>query len=210
MSGLRERLRAALALEAERAARQPFFTDLRPDPSVGIERFAPAAVLIAFTQRPDPGLILTQRPPRMTRHAGQVAFPGGRLDPGDADAVAGALREAHEEIALPPQSVDVVGRMGRYRTGTAFEIEPVVSIIPPDLPLVPAADEVEAIFEVPLSWLLDPANLAIKAADWQGVKRRYYEMMWRDFRIWGITAAIMVDLLGAVARAEGLAEPVRS
>ncbi len=209
MSSLRERLRAALAEDAS-AADRPAFVDLRPDPNAAMTgRYAPAAVLIAFTQRPDPGLILTQRPLRMSRHAGQVAFPGGRLDPGDIDAVAGALREAQEEIALPPQDVDIIGQMGRYRTGTAFEIEPVVSIIPPDLPLVPAAGEVEAIFEVPLSYLLDPANLAIKAADWQGVERRYYEMMWQNFRIWGITAAIMVDLLGAIARAEGLVEPMR-
>ncbi len=206
---LRDRLRAALDAR-DRAHDRPSFVDLRPDPSAPLAGdFAPAAVLIPFTDRPDPGLILTQRPALMSRHAGQVAFPGGRLDPGDADAVAGALREAREEIALAPDTVDIVGLMGRYRTGTAFEIEPVVGVIPPGLPLAPADGEVDAIFEVPLSYLLDPVNLAVKSMDWNGAERHYYEIIWKDFRIWGITAAIMVDLLTAVARAEGLTEPVR-
>lgn len=204
---LSDRLRGALDVR-EGTHSRPSFVDLRPDPSAPLTgRFAPAAVLIPFTDRADPGLILTRRPAAMSRHAGQVAFPGGRLDPGDADAVAGALREAQEEIALAPDAVEIVGMMGRYRTGTAFEIEPVVGVVPPDLPLVACDGEVDAIFEVPLSYLLDPDNIAIRSMDWNGVQRRYYEIMWEDFRIWGITAAIMVDLLTDIARAEGLAGP---
>jgi 8-oxo-dGTP pyrophosphatase MutT (NUDIX family) len=123
--------------------------------------------------------------------------------------VAGALREAREEIALPSDRVEIIGLMNRYRTGTGFDIEPVVGIVPPDLPLVPATGEVDAIFEVPLAYLLDPSNLAIKSMDWNGVERHYYEFLWEEFRIWGITAAITVDLLTRIARAEGLAEPIR-
>jgi 8-oxo-dGTP pyrophosphatase MutT (NUDIX family) len=204
---LQERLARALAPSPD--AVQTPFVDLRPDPSTPIGRFAPAAVLIPFTDRAAPGLILTQRPSRMSRHAGQVAFPGGRLDPEDADSVAGALREAREEIALPSDRVEIIGLMNRYRTGTGFDIEPVVGIVPPDLPLVPATGEVDAIFEVPLAYLLDPSNLAIKSMDWNGVERHYYEFLWEEFRIWGITAAITVDLLTRIARAEGLAEPIR-
>jgi 8-oxo-dGTP pyrophosphatase MutT (NUDIX family) len=153
-----------------------------------------AAVLVAVTDRPEPGLILTKRPDTMRKHPGQVAFPGGRVDEGDADLVAAALREAHEEIALPPSAAELVGLADRYHTITGFDVTPVIVVVPPDLDLHPNADEVEAIFEAPLSYVLDAANHAKRALDWHGTTRHYYEMHWDGFRIWGATAAMLVNL----------------
>lgn len=153
-----------------------------------------AAVLIAVTDRAEPGVILTQRNPSLRRHAGQVAFPGGRIDPDDADAVAAALREAEEEIALPRGAVEVVGTTDRFRTGTGYCIVPVVGVVPPDLPLVAHEAEVAAVFEVPIAFLMDPANHREAEAEWQGRTRRYYEIPWQDRHIWGATAGMIVNL----------------
>ena len=165
------------------------------DADVGAsEALYEAAVLIAVTDRPVPGLILTQRHDDMRNHAGQVAFPGGRIDPTDTDAVAAALREAHEEIALAPNAVEIVGIADRYRTVTGFEVQPVVAVIPPDLTLTPQPGEVAAIFEAPLDFVLDPANQLQSSVEWQGRDRHYYEILWNDRRIWGATAAMLVNL----------------
>ena len=157
----------------------------------------PAAVLIPVTDRPasagGPGAILTQRPRGLRSHPGQVAFPGGKLDPGE-DAVEAALREAHEEIALDPARVRVIGATDRYVTGTGFDVTPVLGVVPPDLPLVPNPGEVESWFEVPLSVLFDRANYSENSAMWKGAERRYYEMHWEGYRIWGVTAAIIFNL----------------
>ena len=152
-----------------------------------------AAVLVPVTDRPRPGVILTQRTETMRRHAGQVAFPGGRIDPGE-DAVTAAVREAEEEIALPRDLVRVVGEADQYRTGTGFSITPVLAVVPPDLPLVPSEVEVADVFEVPLDFLLDPANHGTASAVWQGEERRFYEIRWEDRRIWGATAGMIVNL----------------
>ena len=153
-----------------------------------------AAVLIAITDRAEPGLILTQRPETMHRHPGQVAFPGGRVDPGDADAIAAALREAEEEVALASAQVHVIQALPIYRTVTGFDITPVIAIIPPDLPLVPHHEEVAAVFEVPLAFLFDPANRTEKRIMVDGTERRYFEIMWGERRIWGATAAMLANL----------------
>ncbi|MBO9671262.1 MAG: CoA pyrophosphatase [Sphingobium sp.] len=189
---LRDRLAAALSPDLDQPQTQDVFLYAdRPEPE---GPFTPAAVLIAITDRPAPGMLFTLRHAGLRQHSGQVAFPGGRLDPGDADAVAAALREAEEEIALPPAVVEVIGRSDTFRTGTGFAIEPIVGIVPPDLPLRPADGEVEAIFEVPLDYLFDAANRELKTVDWQGGQRTYYEYLWEDRRIWGVTAAILVNL----------------
>ncbi|UIJ47083.1 CoA pyrophosphatase [Sphingomonas cannabina] len=157
-------------------------------------RHAEAAVLIAVTDRPEPGVILTQRTETLRRHAGQVAFPGGRIDPGDDGPVAAALREAEEEIALSPRSVTVIGPVDRYRTVTGYEVTPVLGVVAPDLPLVAAEAEVADVFEVPLAFLLDPANQHETSQVWQGRERHYYQIDWNGRRIWGATAAMLVNL----------------
>jgi len=162
--------------------------DARPSHSVD------AAVLVAITDRAQPGVILTQRPETMRKHAGQVAFPGGRVDPEDADLVTAALREAEEEVALARHHVDLVGLTDPYRTITGYCVTPVLGVIPPDLPLIANADEVAAIFEAPLDFLMDPANHRVTTVDWNGRARTYYEMHWDGRRIWGATAAMIVNL----------------
>ena len=167
--------------------------DLLSDAKFAQGRATPAAVLIAVTDRPEPGVILTQRPRGMRDHPGQVAFPGGKIDPGE-DAVQAALREAEEELELPRDAVRVIGETDRYHTGTGFDVTPVLAVIPPDLPLVPSPSEVEAWFEPPLAMLLDPDSWDTNEVFWRGANRRYLEMDYEGFRIWGVTAAILANL----------------
>ena len=152
-----------------------------------------AAVLVAITNRAEPGVILTIRREHMLTHAGQIAFPGGRLDAGE-DAVTAALREAHEEILLEPEAVDVVRSIEPYRTVTGYVVTPVIGVIPPDLPLTPHEHEVADWFEAPLAFLLDPVNQVRQTALFQGRERHYYEIVWDGRRIWGATAAMIVNL----------------
>ncbi len=184
---LADRLRAALA----RPARAPLLDgDLGQSPSA---ESTPAAVLVAVTDRPDPGVILTVRREHLRTHAGQVAFPGGRIDPGE-DAVQAALREAHEEILLDPSLVEVAGAIEPYRTITGYVVTPVIAAIPPDLPLTAHEHEVADWFEAPLAFLLDPAKQQLRSALFQGRNRHYYEIDWNGRRIWGATAAMIVNL----------------
>lgn len=153
----------------------------------------PAAVLVAITDRVSPGLILTVRREHLRTHAGQVAFPGGRIDPGE-DAIAAALREAHEEISLDPAQVRVLGAADPYRTVTNYLVTPVIGLVPPDLPLHGNEHEVADWFEAPLDFLVDPANQQRRSAVYQGRERHYYEIEWNGRRIWGATAAMIVNL----------------
>ena len=184
---LAERLRAALASPA---AESPLEGDL---PEVRAKADLLAAVLIAITDRPTPGVILTVRREHMRTHAGQVAFPGGRIDPGE-DAVAAALREAHEELVLDPKSVDLIGTIEPYRTVTGYVVSPVIGVVPPDLSLEPHEHEVADWFEAPLAFLLDPTNQQRRSALFEGLTRHYYEIDWNGRRIWGATAAMIVNL----------------
>jgi len=154
----------------------------------------PAAVLVPIVERPDPTVILTLRPETLRKHAGQISFPGGRIEPEDGGPIAAALREAEEEIGLPPYEVNVVGIADRYVTVTGFEVTPVVGVLPPDLPLAPHPGEVAAMFEAPLHYLLDPARQQIRTALFRGRERTYYEIDWEGQRIWGATAAMIVNL----------------
>jgi 8-oxo-dGTP pyrophosphatase MutT (NUDIX family) len=192
MTTLAARLRAALDRGGARGL-VLIESDMRDAVLEPVAGLAPAAVLVAVTDRPRPGLILTRRTETMRRHAGQVAFPGGRIDPGE-DAVTAALREAEEEIALAREHVEVVGAADRYVTVTGFQVTPIIGVIPPDLPLAPSAAEVADWFEAPLDFLFDPANQLEREVDWQGARRRYYEILWNERRIWGATAAMIVNL----------------
>jgi len=190
---LASQLRATLAAAATGGPillqGDPRDADLAPG-----ETFVSAAVLVPIVDRPDPGLLLTLRPTTMRKHAGQVAFPGGRADPEDADLFETALREAEEEIGLPRELVDIVGTVDRYRTITGYEVTPVVGVIPPDLIFMPQPAEVEDVFEVPLAFVLEAANHIEHSVEWQGHERHFYEMIWEGRRIWGATAGMIVNL----------------
>ena len=169
--------------------------DLLPG-DIGEDSTAPlreAAVLVAITDRPDPGVILTHRSHGLRDHGGQIAFPGGRIDDGE-NARAAALREAWEELRLDPAEVRVLGLADHYRTITGFGVTPVVAMTPPDLPLVANPGEVDDWFEAPLAFLLDPANQQHRQALYKGQLRSYYEIVWDERRIWGATAAMLVNL----------------
>ena len=167
--------------------------DLRDDARFAPPEIRPAAVLIAVTDRPDPGVLLTHRPETMRAHPGQVAFPGGKLDPGE-DALEAALREAHEELGIEPGSVRVIGASDRFVTGSGFDVTPVLGLIPPDLPIRPDPREVSSWFEAPLRFILDEANHVQKLGEFRGFERPYLEIDWQGHRIWGVTAAIIHNL----------------
>ena len=184
---LAERLRSALSQRAAEAPLEGDFPELRAQADV------PAAVLIAVTDRPQPGLILTVRREHLRTHAGQIAFPGGRIEPSESAAQA-AVREAHEELLLDPQSVELIGSVEPYRTVTGYVVTPVIGVIPPDLPLTAHEHEVSDWFEAPLDFLLDPANQQYRSDLFQGQTRHYYEILWEGRRIWGATAAMIINL----------------
>jgi 8-oxo-dGTP pyrophosphatase MutT (NUDIX family) len=154
----------------------------------------PAAVLVAVVDRASPTVILTERPATMRKHPGQISFPGGRIDPGDDGPIAAALREAEEEIALPRAAVEVIGSADLYRTVTGFEVTPVMGVVPPGLPLRAQPGEVADMFEAPLHYLLDPRHQVVRTGQWRGRERCYYEIDWEGRRIWGATAAMIVNL----------------
>jgi 8-oxo-dGTP pyrophosphatase MutT (NUDIX family) len=162
--------------------------------------FARAAVLVPLIEY-DEGyaVLLTQRTEGLNKHAGQVAFPGGRMDPTDADEEACALREAREETGLDPAKVEIIGRLDEWSTGTGFHMTPVVGIVTPPLDLAPDPGEVAAVFEVPLAFFLDPANHGKAAVHYNGIGRAFYEMPYEGRYIWGATAGILVNLYYALA-----------
>ncbi len=159
----------------------------------GGEEFRQAAVLVALTEREDPGMLLLHRPSHMRSHPGQIAFPGGGIDPGETPVQA-ALREAHEELGIDPARVRVIGESDAYKTHSGFEITPVVAVVPPDLEIVPNPDEVAQWFEAPAGFVLDPANHNQQWVEWEGDMRAYNEIIWGEHNIWGITAALIVNL----------------
>jgi 8-oxo-dGTP pyrophosphatase MutT (NUDIX family) len=154
----------------------------------------PAAVLVPVVLGAEPGILLTKRTAHLKKHAGQVSFPGGRIDPEDPHPEAAALREAEEEIALNPLHVEVLGRMADYVTGTGYRITPVLALLPPGLLYRPSPHEVEAVFELPVTVLLDPAAPRRQRQHVRGVWRDYWVWPHPDHFIWGATAAILVHL----------------
>ena len=184
---LAERLRSALAGAAHEPPLEGDLPELRAEASIL------AAVLIAITDRAEPGVILTVRREHMRTHAGQIAFPGGRIDPNE-EPHAAAAREAQEELGLEPRWVEVIGSLEPYRTVTGYVVTPVIAVVPPDLPLAPHEHEVADWFEAPLVYLLNPSNQHRRSALFEGRKRHYYEIVWEGRRIWGATAAMIVNL----------------
>ena len=162
----------------------------------------PAAVLVPVIMGPAPSLLLTKRTAHLKKHAGQVSFPGGRIDPGDADAEAAACREADEEIGLSRAHIEVLGRMDNYVTGTGYIITPVIGLVPPGLRYAPSPDEVEAVFEFPLDVLLDPQAPRRQKQHSRGRWREYWVWPHPDHFIWGATAAIMHHLALKLRTAE--------
>jgi 8-oxo-dGTP pyrophosphatase MutT (NUDIX family) len=163
----------------------------RPDPG----SLKQAAVLVPIVLRePAPTVILTQRAAHLKDHSGQVSFPGGRVAAGDGSAEATALREAREEIGLDSARVEVIGRLPDYCTRTGFCVAPVVGLVLPPFELHPDRNEVEDIFEVPLAFLIDPANHQRQSREWQGEQRHFFAMPYEDRYIWGATAGMLVNL----------------
>ena len=154
----------------------------------------PAAVLVPIIHGDAPGILLTQRAAHLNAHAGQVSFPGGRIEPGDASPEAAALREAEEEIGLAPGHVELAGRLPDYVTGTGFLITPVLGLLPDGLVLTPSPDEVAEIFMLPLSTLLDPDAPERRTRMFRGRERHFWVWPHEHHYIWGATAAILVHL----------------
>ena len=202
---LRELARLGLAAEPSAAifdartgrAYGPSDWDLNPELKGELAVMAnprPAAVLVPIVLREELTVLLTQRSHDMASHPGQISFPGGKLEAGDATPIDCALREAKEEIGLPPGNVEPLGFLDSYRTGTGFQISPVVGLVDPNFAAVLDPREVLEVFEVPLAFLLDPANHQRASREWRGRQRFYYAMPYQGRYIWGATAGILKNL----------------
>ncbi len=158
-----------------------------------------AAVLIPIVERQDePTVIFTVRTAHLSSHAGQVAFPGGKIDREDSGPTAAALREAEEEIGLNPNWIRTIGSLSPYLTGSGYKVVPVVAEVSADHHVIPNPHEVEDVFEVPLSFLMNPANHQKRSRNWEGRDRFFYAMPYGERHIWGVTAGIVRSLYETV------------
>lgn len=178
----------------------PWQPEIRDEPMWVSREPVPASVLIAVVMRARPTVLLTQRTAHLSSHSGQIAFPGGKQDLEDPDIVSTALREAREEVGLPSHLVQVMGTLPTYRTGSGFIITPVVGLVSVDFVPAPNAFEVEEVFEVPLDFLMDPANHRRHMLLAEGVRRDWLSMPYKDRHaerfIWGATAGMLRNLYG--------------
>jgi 8-oxo-dGTP pyrophosphatase MutT (NUDIX family) len=160
----------------------------------GVTATRPAAVLVPVVDRPDPTVLLTLRTAALSSHAGQIAFPGGKIEASDATPLAAALREADEEIGLDEAFVEPIGYLDLYLTMSGFRILPALARVAPNFTAKINPTEVDDVFEVPLAFLMDAQNHALHSRDWKGVVRRYYAMPFGERYIWGVTAGILRNL----------------
>nr|WP_281300387.1 MULTISPECIES: CoA pyrophosphatase [unclassified Iodidimonas] len=191
-----ELIRQRLQQGPRRALRSDY--DLYEGPDAPIKQgdaVRRAAVLVPIIQRAEGAtILLTRRAEHLSHHAGQISFPGGRADEGDANAIATALRETHEEVGLTPDRIDILGRLDSYETVTGFRIVPVVGMVAPPFDLRLDAREVADAFEVPLDFILDSTNHQRHSRMFRGQRRHFYAMPYQDFYIWGATAHMLVNL----------------
>jgi 8-oxo-dGTP pyrophosphatase MutT (NUDIX family) len=174
--------------------------DLNPGMTPPSAALRPAAVLVPLIDRAEGmSVLLTRRTPHLSAHAGQIAFPGGQIDAGDRDAIAAALRETEEEVGLPRDHVTVIGRLDTYVTGTGFEITPIVGIVAPPFPLAIEPSEVAEVFEVPLSYVLDPGNHRRTERIFDERPRVFFVLPYENRNIWGATAGMLVNLAEVLA-----------
>ena len=169
--------------------------DLNPELYIPGRRLTPAAVLVPIVERePELTVLLTRRTEHLDDHAGQISFPGGRIETTDRGPEAAALREAQEETGLPPECVRLIGRLDTYVTRTGFEVMPVVGLVSPPFPIEPDSFEVAEVFEVPLPFFLAPENRERHSRLYEGKARDFYVFPYQDYYIWGATAGILVNL----------------
>lgn len=189
-------LRRAIARPAKPSSDFDLNPGIRPKP----RDLREAGVLIAVWLRPEGAqVILTQRSPQLKHHPGQVAFPGGKVDPGDDGPIGAALRESMEEVALPPASVQVLGTMSPHETVTGFRVTPVLGLVRDGFTPIPEAGEVAEVFCVPLAHVLDRKRYRVESRRWQGTNRSYFVLPWGPYYIWGATARILRALAGQAA-----------
>jgi 8-oxo-dGTP pyrophosphatase MutT (NUDIX family) len=197
-----DRARARLTLEVPKALMDPTAEgargdlDLNPEMWIraGVRATRPAAVLVPVVDRSEPMVLLTLRTSDLASHAGQVAFPGGKIDPADKSPVAAAVRETSEETGLAPALIEPIGYLDLYLTFSGFRILPTVARVKPDFTLALNPREVTETFEVPLKFLMSPVNHQRKTRDWNGLARDYYAIPFENRYIWGITAGILRNL----------------
>jgi 8-oxo-dGTP pyrophosphatase MutT (NUDIX family) len=196
------RVRARLTLDAPAALTDPAVVPARGDHDLdpvmqaiaAVRPIRPAAVLVPIVERAEPMVLLTQRTAHLKDHAGQISFPGGKIEASDATPAAAALREACEEIGLPPRLVEPVGYLDLYMTTLGYRIVPTIARVTPDFDLKLNRDEVDDAFEVPLAFLMTPGNHKLHSRDWNGMKRTFYAMPFGERYIWGATAGILRNL----------------
>jgi len=196
------RARARLTLDVPAGITDPNITPARGDHDAdpvmakiaAVRPIRPAAVLVPIVDHPEPTVLLTQRAQHLPDHAGQVSFPGGKIDKSDASPLASALREAEEEIGLKCKFIEPLGYLELYMTTLGYRIVPVVARVKPGFTLTLNTSEVDATFEVPLAFLMDQNNVQRHAREWQGMTRHYYALTFGERYIWGVTAGILRNL----------------
>ena len=197
-----DRVRARLTLDVPAGLNDPNITPKRGDHDADpvmqkiaqVRPIRPAAVLVPVIERDEPMVLLTQRAAHLPDHPGQISFPGGKIDKGDASPLASALREAEEEIGLDRNLVEPLGYLDLYMTTRGYRIVPVIARVAPDFHLRLNTREVDAAFEVPLNFAMEVKNHQRHSRDWEGITRHYYAIPYRDRYIWGVTAGILRNL----------------